>query len=239
MAVATLATLLAFLPGLSTRQVTVIALASSPADGDYTIELASPDLTLDVEAAAVVEDSDKSGAEVRDELLDGLDGSQLADVTSSGSRSIRIAGAELGVAVLVTVAAPTDGMTVTTIEAAGVPEDLLEHYLGMAKRLVTAPEWGVELPNGQALRALHLLDRRGYLEQYGVTQPGITGEAGPVVSTGLGPSSTSFAAPAAPPTTTSSDADLMSTQWGRMYAELWRGVRPLAAAPRVLRGVRS
>jgi hypothetical protein len=214
MAAATIADMLEHLPTLTRKQVTTLAIAAEPPDGDYTVDLD--------DAAAAATGLASSAAELRDELLDELEPSDLADALALGTGSLTLTGASYGVAFTVTIGGPEDGTTVTTITAAGVPQPVLERYLATAKKLVAnATIWGTLFAEGQALRALHLLARAGQLQRYGVADPG---EGGQVASKALGPASTSFAIVALPPEA----GNLASTRWGRLYWELWTSVRPSA-----------
>lgn len=209
---ATIADLLVLLPTLTRRQVSTVTIAAPPPDGTYQITLA--------DVAAEAEASSSSAAEIRDELAAELAPTDLASVSITGT-AVVLTGASWGVPLEVAVTAPTGGATTTTTTARGVPQPVIERFLAMAKRLVANREiWRDLLADAQTLRTLHMLARSGELGRYGVFDPG---EAGQQVSTALGPSSASFAAPVI---TDASHGALAATRWGRLYWELWTAVRP-------------
>jgi hypothetical protein len=216
-AAAAIADLLEHLPTLTRKQVSTVAIAAEPPDGDYTITL--------VDALGEVEALDTAPTVLRDDLLGDVAGTAVAVAAALGTRSLTLTGKLWGVAFDVAAAGPDDGLVLTTITAAGVPQPVLERYLAIARRLVANTElWAELLTDAQALRALHLLARTGTLARYGVNDPG---EVGQTSSRSLGPSSASFAttAPSGDPNA-ADERSLSSTRWGRAYWEIWIAVRP-------------
>jgi hypothetical protein len=217
-AAAAIADLLEHLPTLTRKQASTVAVAAEPPDGDYTITL--------VDALGEAEGSSSTATELRDDLLGDVAGTAVAVAAALGTRSLTLTGKAWGVAFDVAVAGPeADAIVLTTITAAGVPQPVLERYLGIARRLVANTElWAELLTDAQALRALHLLARTGTLARYGVNDPG---EVGQTSSRSLGPSSASFAttAPSGDPNA-ADERSLSSTRWGRAYWEIWIAVRP-------------
>jgi len=110
-------------------------------------------------------------------------------------------------------------------DLASVDPCILEAWLEIAGTMISISVWGSKASHGHRLLAAHL---------YQVSQPG--GETGPLASVTVGPVAKSFAV------TASADAELGSTQWGRMYLTLRRTLcrTPVAIntrlSPRQFRG---
>lgn len=83
----------------------------------------------------------------------------------------------------------------------------LDVYLEIAGTMINLGVWGSKASHGHRLLAAHF---------YAVSLPG--GETGPLASVAVGPASKSFAVSA------STDAELGSTTWGRMYLALRRSL---------------
>lgn len=214
---ATIADLLGYLPALSKAQVSKIVVAAAPPDGDYLVELD--------DALGEFTASGSTQVDVRDDLASDLQTTELATVEPLGDSMIKLTGAQLGVAFEIALTSPTDGATLTTTAAFGVPEPTIAKYLALASKLVSNTcMWGELLSDGQALRALHEMDAAGILELYGVPTQG---EVGVLVSSALGPSSSSYAAPVGSP---GAESVFSTTKFGRAYYRLFRSVMPYAAA---------
>ncbi|MCA9680724.1 MAG: DUF4054 domain-containing protein [Myxococcales bacterium] len=211
---ATVEDLLAFEPTLSSAQTSVVAVVNTT-DGLYQVQ-------IEELAPASYPAAGASSSTIRDALLAdlGAPGFTISalDLISPPTTAIKIVGL-LGTPFVIGVASPAAGLEVTTTTADGVPIAVVDHYLALACRLVSAESrWLDLLTDGQALRALHLMSRAGVLERY--EAGGDEGEAGPIVAEALGPASTSWAAMAQ----SAGDPSLTHTRWGRAFLELLASV---------------
>lgn len=208
----TIETMLLVLPTLTARQVVDVVVADSPHPGLYS-------LTFEDGVAEYTSPGGETPADVRDGLLAALaDATAIVTGAAHGDDTLRVSGAQWGVAFTMAIDYPDASMSQTTVTAAsGVPQLRLDYAINIAARLVVRSAWGTLYADALALRALHWLARTGALAELGEL-----GEAGPLASAGLGPSSAAFAVATSP----TADPDLASTRFGRMFAELFESIRP-------------